>query len=1380
MGAARSNLNRVRKEAPKDLKWAEDVRDAPAPRWWTVAQQQNHVFRGKELRLGQQALEDSDVELLVDFTLPQLPKLRELKLDGNNLSDSGVVLLFERGIHRCPKLRRLYLDNNAHVTDKVNRSVAEVLLARPHGALDYVSGVDLRAAAHILRIPQHLARLDKENDPGIGKQREANYEILRFLREREKDGGGVHAAVAKVLVTGPEGAGKTSLVHHLLWDGDFLGKQARPTHGLEVTDWHTTSQELRFYDFSGQQVYAHTRRLWLATNGVFVLVWRPTRNMNAAAQLVDYVRDVVNDAPEAQLLLVSTHADEAGTAPLSPKALKAAVSALPPRAAERVAGYFHVSSKTGQGMKELRCRIEELARGLPYMSEEPPAAYERLRSRIEEMAKTDGTFLLTNSEWQELAAECGVEGHRDALNFLHNCGTLMKLSSQQCPGNSQEAAGLVVIQPKKLDEVLRRVIASTPTARSHVRNGVLRHRDLEQVWPSSLCPPRLHSAMLRFLHAAELGFPIVTEEYGDHHETLLPSMLDGESESISESAAQLYDDLRSRYSSLEENGTVDVTLSTMPRHFGAQLHVQLRPFAVDFGWSANGCVLALKNEDQEVAGCARAVFRYGAKTVRIESFGSISLRHEILSGVVRLLENSFKGIVVKNMTVSYTDGELVADQWSLTELRRLARAGEDSILCDACEIEKELVLTDVLWFLAKVSEKVDYTPMLAHAQSAMRPSSTSDLFDEDGPDVEASPTISAAFSETLDQFMERGVTNDFDVAFFLQQLVAPTDQQILRTCALRCFNWLRGPHANSRRLCMEAIWLLYRRAVGHDTQYVAYPLRPRFMGRWTLSPEDAVPISSGSASLLPADGSDQEEAQQVQSIFERMVTIMEIPEDRHRDVFEGVIFSREPLTAEELHAMAKASASYCWAPSAKIHVHPYDLPEFTNENAMMSFPSVRPNFDAASQQADSIFAVHRALGSMEQILESLQGSDDQPEEEIGELPHGRDLGDALRDTAHTLALIEEQREMLEGIFSGSLCGNDVALLSKAEDVQESLYAWRRVMRRRLLLVTTSIAEVEGSYGGLVPDDQAPVESQQQQQQQLLQHPQPQHIGQVPQQQQQQQHQQHQQHQHQPQQPPQHQPQHQRQQSHRSRQTRQQHRQQLQRDRAGPQQSPSQYLGSEQEQASRTHPVREGMATAEAEFEGAALRESGERRTGAAGADGAASDPSRSSTAQALPPRGGSRSHRGRGRDSRNRGGRGGRAGRGRDHGRGRDGSGRGGGRGGRGGSGGGGGGGRGSSGSRQASNAAGKGNADSGAGAKLSQGQATHEGKSTPNGYGRGSQGRGSDRQGSRSRQSKDGPHNQGSSASDGAGVPPHPKRSRSKYSRKERSEARAQESGET
>jgi len=1085
MGAARSNLNRVRKEAPKDLKWAEDVRDAPAPRWWTVAQQQNHVFRGKELRLGQQALEDSDVELLVDFTLPQLPKLRELKLDGNNLSDSGVVLLFERGIHRCPKLRRLYLDNNAHVTDKVNRSVAEVLLARPHGALDYVSGVDLRAAAHILRIPQHLARLDKENDPGIGKQREANYEILRFLREREKDGGGVHAAVAKVLVTGPEGAGKTSLVHHLLWDGDFLGKQARPTHGLEVTDWHTTSQELRFYDFSGQQVYAHTRRLWLATNGVFVLVWRPTRNMNAAAQLVDYVRDVVNDAPEAQLLLVSTHADEAGTAPLSPKALKAAVSALPPRAAERVAGYFHVSSKTGQGMKELRCRIEELARGLPYMSEEPPAAYERLRSRIEEMAKTDGTFLLTNSEWQELAAECGVEGHRDALNFLHNCGTLMKLSSQQCPGNSQEAAGLVVIQPKKLDEVLRRVIASTPTARSHVRNGVLRHRDLEQVWPSSLCPPRLHSAMLRFLHAAELGFPIVTEEYGDHHETLLPSMLDGESESISESAAQLYDDLRSRYSSLEENGTVDVTLSTMPRHFGAQLHVQLRPFAVDFGWSANGCVLALKNEDQEVAGCARAVFRYGAKTVRIESFGSISLRHEILSGVVRLLENSFKGIVVKNMTVSYTDGELVADQWSLTELRRLARAGEDSILCDACEIEKELVLTDVLWFLAKVSEKVDYTPMLAHAQSAMRPSSTSDLFDEDGPDVEASPTISAAFSETLDQFMERGVTNDFDVAFFLQQLVAPTDQQILRTCALRCFNWLRGPHANSRRLCMEAIWLLYRRAVGHDTQYVAYPLRPRFMGRWTLSPEDAVPISSGSASLLPADGSDQEEAQQVQSIFERMVTIMEIPEDRHRDVFEGVIFSREPLTAEELHAMAKASASYCWAPSAKIHVHPYDLPEFTNENAMMSFPSVRPNFDAASQQADSIFAVHRALGSMEQILESLQGSDDQPEEEIGELPHGRDLGDALRDTAHTLALIEEQREMLEGIFSGSLCGNDVALLSKAEDIQESLYAWRRVMRRRLLLVTTSIAEVEGSYGGLVPDDQAPVKSQQQQQQQLM-------------------------------------------------------------------------------------------------------------------------------------------------------------------------------------------------------------------------------------------------------------------------------------------------------
>lgn len=360
----------------------------------------------------------------------------------------------------------------------------------------------------------------------------------------------------KVTLVGPAGAGKAALSHRL---------QTSTSSGHQFQLW----------DCGDQEVYCNTHSMFLYTHGTHVIMWNAESHTSGAmpSPLHASIIDVLNRTPNAPIILVSTDGQEG--MPLSSADVTALQVQYP-----SIAACFHFDTSTDQGLDELKAKLIHISRAQSDTVQVVPSTFLNAEQCIFNLRK-EGKFSVSFPEFLKLAQSVDVEETQidELLHLLQQWGVVQVL-----PG------GDVVLDPQELHNIVSSVIATDSVAPCCCSNGILQHRDCNQLWPTY--HSRLCTQFLEFLYSCELAYPLSACTGVSLCQSLVPALLPDSSHCPAEMAQQCFPEYTTdsaRYVNVE------MTFSAWTPMFFPALQARLQAMTTHGGAWKQYCFLSLED-----------------------------------------------------------------------------------------------------------------------------------------------------------------------------------------------------------------------------------------------------------------------------------------------------------------------------------------------------------------------------------------------------------------------------------------------------------------------------------------------------------------------------------------------------------------------------------------------------------------------------------------------------------------------------------------------------------------------------------------------------------------------------------------------------------------
>jgi len=395
----------------------------------------------------------------------QLTSLQELYLHGNQLSQLPVE------IGRLTSLQELNLDNNqlSQLPDEI-------------GQLTNLQKLSLDRN-HLLLTPP----------PEIVAQ--GTQEVLAFLQAIQRES--IRRYEVKLLLVGEGGTGKSSLLRAL--GGKAFDSSLDSTHGIEVETQflpHPSlpgcSLVLNVWDFGGQDIYHATHQFFLTKRSLYLVVWN-ARTGEEQSKLDFWLKTIRVRAPEAPILLVATHIDQ--RAPdLNVQQYR---SAYP-----QVVGVFQISSKTGEGIDNLREAIAQQAATLPLIGQPWPTSWVEVEQALLERPEHHIDIEI----YTHLCSDKGIQAEmaQGTLgSYLHDLGKILFFRDDPL------LSRMVVLKPNWITKAISRVLEDESTRDAQ---GILAHSGLPRIWATDedgqSYDHSLYPAFLRLMERFDLSYQI--------------------------------------------------------------------------------------------------------------------------------------------------------------------------------------------------------------------------------------------------------------------------------------------------------------------------------------------------------------------------------------------------------------------------------------------------------------------------------------------------------------------------------------------------------------------------------------------------------------------------------------------------------------------------------------------------------------------------------------------------------------------------------------------------------------------------------------------------------------------------------------------------------
>ncbi|MCC5653179.1 leucine-rich repeat domain-containing protein [Nostoc sp. XA013] len=311
--------------------------------------------------------------------------------------------------------------------------------------------------------------------------------ILTYLRERLE--GSQRQWISKLLVVGEGGVGKTSLLRALR--GEEFDTQESTTHGIEIKSLELThptqavTMQLNTWDFGGQEIYHATHQFFLTNRSLFLLAWNARLGFEQG-KLYYWLDTIKALAPESPILLVATHIDERD-ADLPLTELR--------RKYPQIIEHCKISSKSSNGIEELRQEIAESAAKLPLMGEIWPTTWLNAANAIRTQPKKQ----ITPQQLWDIMAEFQVADiSKEVLaRWLHELGEILYFQ------DNEELNDIVILKPQWVTEYISKVLESEDVIK---RCGIFSRQEMDRLWHDLERYMRDH--FLRLMERFDLSYPI--------------------------------------------------------------------------------------------------------------------------------------------------------------------------------------------------------------------------------------------------------------------------------------------------------------------------------------------------------------------------------------------------------------------------------------------------------------------------------------------------------------------------------------------------------------------------------------------------------------------------------------------------------------------------------------------------------------------------------------------------------------------------------------------------------------------------------------------------------------------------------------------------------
>jgi small GTP-binding protein len=306
---------------------------------------------------------------------------------------------------------------------------------------------------------------------------------------------------AKLILVGNGGVGKTCLANWLI-KNKFV--EDKITEGINISEWVTSSPsrdskiKLNIWDFGGQEIYHATHQFFLTTRSVYLLVWnaRKTKDYDTIYYWLHTIEAFGEDSP---IILVMSKMNESDD-DLNLEYIKSKFN---------IADYLKIDSIDGTGIHRLKEKISRTAWNLPLMRSRFPNSYYRVREKLENL----GRNWITEDELYKICISERLDDKNISLldRYLHELGVILHFKDRIGLKN------IVILKPKWATEAFYSIL-STKSVRD--REGVLLHRELEQIWDKETYPPEIYPQLMELMNKFELAY-----ELSDKSKYLVPELL---------------------------------------------------------------------------------------------------------------------------------------------------------------------------------------------------------------------------------------------------------------------------------------------------------------------------------------------------------------------------------------------------------------------------------------------------------------------------------------------------------------------------------------------------------------------------------------------------------------------------------------------------------------------------------------------------------------------------------------------------------------------------------------------------------------------------------------------------------------------------------------
>lgn len=446
--------------------------------------------------------------------LLRLSKLKILKLSHNQLTSIPLE------ISKLDQLIELHLNNNKlqALTPGVGKldklrllNISTNKIKHIPGTIGYLKSLEESQ----LFTFDHNPNLKTPPDIIIQQGYSATFEFLRGLLTGEEK-----IYRMKIMMVGQENVGKTSIVRCLkasktgkpIPDNAYIedmemykrtGLTSKSTDGISIgnLDFKDKKQlvELSVWDFGGQEIYYTTHQFFLSDRALYILVWNVAKK-EEDSRVEYWLKSINARAPNAPIIIVATHIDD----PICTKEyLNETIKAIENKYFQQfpsIQNVCPVSCKSGHGILELNLWIQSIVLRQKFMGEIIPKTFAELEKLVKQEKKKIVPPVVSWKELEAMGVMCNIKSSNTlftAAQWLHNLGTIINFQKQK------GLEDVVILDPQWLTDVMSTIVTFQ---HRFIKNGVLNHGDLPQLWTPPKFPQRLHKTLLNLLEKFEISY----------------------------------------------------------------------------------------------------------------------------------------------------------------------------------------------------------------------------------------------------------------------------------------------------------------------------------------------------------------------------------------------------------------------------------------------------------------------------------------------------------------------------------------------------------------------------------------------------------------------------------------------------------------------------------------------------------------------------------------------------------------------------------------------------------------------------------------------------------------------------------------------------------